>query len=107
MIPDRLRELRTRKKLSQEGLADLIGVRGQQVWRYEKGTQTPTAEIITKLAAVLGTSADYLLGISDDPSPGVINRDLSEQEQNVINAWRRGDYLSAIRGIVEDSKAKV
>lgn len=100
MLADRLRDLRQKNGLSQEGLAVQIGIRGQQIWRYENGSQLPTADIIVRLAMALGTSADYLLGIAGDPALPEINHELSQQEHAAIDAWRRGDVLEAIRVIV-------
>lgn len=37
--------------------------------RYESGERTPSIHVIYYMAHVLGTSADYLTGKSDDPKP--------------------------------------
>ncbi len=36
--------------------------------RYEYGTRKPTSDIIIKLCNYFNVSADYLLGLSDDPT---------------------------------------
>ncbi|WP_299465407.1 helix-turn-helix transcriptional regulator [uncultured Microscilla sp.] len=64
---DRLKELRKKKGLSQNQLAELIDVHFAQVSRYERGETKPNAQAITKLAQALNTTADYLMnGTSDD-----------------------------------------
>lgn len=103
MRADRLRELRQKHGLSQEGLAVQIGVRGQQIWRYENGSQLPNADVVARLAIALGTSADYLLGLADNPSPMKASEELSHQEKQALAAWRRGDRLEAIRLIASST----
>ncbi len=64
---DRLKDLRKKKGLSQNQLAELINVHFAQVSRYERGETKPNAEAMTKLAGALDTTVDYLMnGTSDD-----------------------------------------
>jgi transcriptional regulator with XRE-family HTH domain len=60
-LGNRIQELRKKQKLSQVELAARINVSKSQMIRYEtKGVQPP-ADILNKLADVLGTSVDYLI----------------------------------------------
>jgi transcriptional regulator with XRE-family HTH domain len=63
----RLRELRERKGLSQEGLARQVGVGRDAVWLWEKGRRTPALDTAAKLAAALGVSIDVLAGVAPMP----------------------------------------
>jgi transcriptional regulator with XRE-family HTH domain len=36
--------------------------------QYENGTSKLSVDILTNIAQVLGTTADYLLGLSDSPN---------------------------------------
>src|SRR5690606_41413199 len=67
MKPNRLKEIREMKKLSAYDIAEEIGVTPVSYYRYEKGEQTISAEMLAKLADVLGVSADYILGRTDEP----------------------------------------
>ena len=58
---EKVRQLRKRKKLTQEQLALLIGTHESHIGRYEKDQSSPTASIIKKLAEVFNVSTDYLL----------------------------------------------
>lgn len=69
--PDRLKQRRRALHLSQEQLAELTGVNQPQVSRWELGTNDITGETLGTLARALGTSADWLLGLSDVPFPMV------------------------------------
>ncbi len=68
-FPERLAELRKKKKLSQKALAEQIGLSKIQAHRYETGTSQPTLEVIKKLAVALGVSADHLLFDADERGP--------------------------------------
>lgn len=56
-----LKRLRQEKNLSQQELANLIGVHVRQVSKYEMGTSMPTLERIRRMAEVLDVSADELV----------------------------------------------
>lgn len=58
-----LKELRTRAGLTQQQLANQLGVTKTVVSYYELHTRTPSPEVLVKLAAIFHVSADYLLGI--------------------------------------------
>lgn len=51
------------EKLTQQQLADRLGITKSVVSYYELQERYPSPEIIIKLASVLHVSADYLLGL--------------------------------------------
>ncbi len=57
----RLVELRKQKGLTQQQLAELVGVHTQQLKRYEGGISQPTFDVIRNMAMALGVTSDYLL----------------------------------------------
>jgi len=58
----RLQQLRKMKKMSQEDLADRMGVSGQAVSKWETGLSYPDITTIPALVTILGTEIDYLFG---------------------------------------------
>ena len=65
----RLRDIREDRDLPQRALAELLHVSQTTYSRYESGTlDVPSAALIA-LARFYGTSVDYLLGLTDEPSP--------------------------------------
>ena len=68
-IGDRIRKLREAKRLKQGELAEMIGNDSNTISRWEHGKIGIGSAYITRLAQVLGTSTDYLLENTDDPSP--------------------------------------
>ncbi len=56
---------------SQEKLSEIVGIGSRQIWRYENGENVPDADVLAAIATTLGVSADYLLGLTDEPAPYV------------------------------------
>lgn len=71
MRTDRLKLAREQAGHTQESLAQLMNKQIKQIWRWESGTVTPSADALAELCKALNVSADYLLGISDEPSISV------------------------------------
>lgn len=57
----RLRALREKRGLSQQELADLIGIHMSQLSRLERSVSTPSAETVLSLARALRATTDALL----------------------------------------------
>ncbi len=77
MRGDRLRQVRLISGYSQEKLSELIGLGSRQIWRYEKGETVPDADVLADIARALNVSADYLLGLTDEPHPYIKNQAVS------------------------------
>lgn len=65
----KLKELRKRRNLIQEQLADEIGTSQQTVSRVEKDKLSMSIETLIRLTVYFNVSADYMLGISDLVQP--------------------------------------
>lgn len=61
-IGTRIRELRLRAKLTQEGLAARIGVTPSAVGNYERGVSFPKEEVLMALFGALSCTPNELLG---------------------------------------------
>jgi len=68
-MAERLKELRIKAGQTQVTVADSIGVAEVTYQRYEYGTHDPIQKILIALTDHFNTSADYLLGRTDNPSP--------------------------------------
>ena len=60
---ERLKALRTNFPMTQQQLADLIGVTKSVVSAYETATRYPSYPILVRIAEVYHVSSDYLLGL--------------------------------------------
>lgn len=86
-----LKKLRLEKGISQQQLAEIIGVSQQSIYKYEALNVEPDLFILTSLADYFSTSVDYLIGYSNirhkiEPvSPYDLNRD----EASLIDQYRK------------------
>ena len=69
-FPELLRQCRKQKHMSQAELASLLGVTQQAVGKWESGKSSPDPTTVAKLAEILDTTADYLLGLFDPTAEG-------------------------------------
>ena len=58
-----LKKLRLQEDLTQQQLADRLGVTKSVISYYELSERYPSPEVLTKLASVFHVSTDYLLGL--------------------------------------------
>ena len=65
MFADRLSELMKERRVTQEMLADVLGITRQTVALYSKGTTKPDSDGISAIARHFGVTSDWLLGLSD------------------------------------------
>lgn len=64
-IGEKIRQLRLTHKMTQEQLADRLGVSYQSVSRWENGITYPDIEFLPAIAKHFSVSLDYLLGQDD------------------------------------------
>lgn len=57
----KLRELRTKKGLTQHELATLLGVSAQTILNWENGIYEPKIKQLIQLADIFNVSVDYLI----------------------------------------------
>ncbi|WP_367178476.1 LexA family protein [uncultured Gemmiger sp.] len=63
MFSERLKAARKSKKLSQAEISRRLGVTQQAVGKWETGRSTPDPGTVARLAEILDTTADALLGL--------------------------------------------
>ncbi len=61
-----MKALRTSQKLTQQQLADRIGVAKSVVSYYESGDRYPSYDVLVRIAHVFHTSTDYLLDVKKE-----------------------------------------
>lgn len=59
----KVKELRLEKGLTQQQLANLLGVAVSAISSYESGNRYPSYEVLISLARIFHVSTDYLLGL--------------------------------------------
>jgi transcriptional regulator with XRE-family HTH domain len=97
MRGERIRYVREQMNISQQDLADRIGLHAQQIYKIENGKADPTSDTLLKIAKGLDVSADYLLGLTDEYKETFESASLSAIEKNLLSAFRRGDWREALQ----------
>lgn len=65
IFKERLKELRTEKKLSQTELATILNVSQRSISSWETGFREPNFETLKQIAQFFHVTTDYLLGLTD------------------------------------------
>lgn len=100
-LGEKLKKLRAESKSTQEDIVKRLNARGVTanrvtLSRWENDEQEPTLTPIMTLAKIYDVSADYLLGLTDDPQPihiraaahnGLQYKDLPIEDQEFIEKF--------------------
>ena len=65
----RLKDLREDHDLSQQQIADYLGMKQPQYSRYERGLRDLPTDVLIRLAKLYKTSTDYILGLTNNSKP--------------------------------------
>ena len=68
-LSERLAILQTQSGILKKDVAKDIDISVMAYYRYETGERMPDGNTIIKLCRYFNVSADYLLGLSDEPRP--------------------------------------
>lgn len=91
LICERLIQCRKKLGITKQEAAKRMQMSQPAYLRYEAGERTPSIHVIYFMANVLGTSAEYLTGKTDDPAP--------------IDYWIHGDLEPELFSLVETYRA--
>lgn len=72
LMPERLKTIREKQGISPAEAARRVSLERSTYYKYETGVVAPTSPTLQILAMYLGTSVDYLCGLTDDPKPDVL-----------------------------------
>lgn len=67
----KIKQLRTQRKISQIALAKQLGVSKSVISSYENDIHYPPYDVLLQIARLFGVSTDYLLGASGNRSINV------------------------------------
>lgn len=87
-FPDRLKLLREKAGMTQEELADKLGVSKGTIGNYETGTRVPKPEKMEAIADLFNVDFDYLVGRST-AAP-----EFSLEEKWIIESYRKADQYT-------------
>lgn len=90
---ENIHKLRTERGMTQERLADFLGVSFQAVSKWERGETVPDLFMLPVIASFFGVTTDYLLGL-----------DKSEQEKEIQDyidlyskLWQQAKYENVLK----------
>lgn len=83
---EKVRSLRTERGLTQEKLADFLGVSFQAVSKWERGDTVPDIYMLPSIASFFGVTTDYLLSYDVNKE-----KDISEYEKKYYQLWQARD----------------
>lgn len=107
MFSDNLKTLRKNKGFSQEQLSLRLNVVRQTVSKWEKGLSVPDAEMLVKIAEVLGTSVNELLGeaVAAKNEEGLSSVAMELQKLNELLAMQIAQKKQLAKNIAKASAA--
>lgn len=89
---EKLKMLRTGQKMTQQALADRIGVAKSVVSYYESGERYPSYDVLVRISYVFHTTTDYLLDL--------------KRERVIDVSGLSEDDIAAVTSVVEALKRK-
>lgn len=85
MFPERLKQLRKEKGMTQLDLAAALNVSSGTVAMWETGKRKPSFDMFDKLTEVFDKRIDYILGATDEPAPATLsNNDITQLGEWVV-----------------------
>ena len=88
-LGEKIKKFRNEKGLSQQTLADKLGVHRKTIVFYEQNKTQPPADIIQKMAVIFEISHDYLLSVESGDSSGI-----NVKDKSLIPTFQEIDNLS-------------
>lgn len=96
MLPN-LKLLRKEYGISQQRLADEIGISQPSINKYENHDIEPEIEILIRLADYFNTSVDYIIGHTD------VRRKIEHLEEYALNKTE-ADLITCFRSLNDDER---
>ena len=97
IFPERLKQLRKEKGLTQVTLAETLGVSKGTVAMWETGKRMPGFDMLARLSELFDKRVDYIIGTSEDHRSAT----LTEEEVAQLGEWAvEEDYEDMLRKYV-------
>lgn len=83
MLSDKLRAIRKEHKLTQQNIADVLGIDRTTYTVYELGTTTPSPSTLVKLSQIYNVTVGYLLDVEDN-RPELIREPQAQSSESCV-----------------------
>ena len=105
MLKDKLKELRTNRKLTKKEVAEATGLTERQYIAYEYGERDVSTDTLIALADFYGVTTDYLLGREPAPNPFADLGLSAASEQEMLAQYM--SFPEEVRAILMDAIVKL
>lgn len=104
-IGERIIQLRKQNNLSQSELADKAEVSRTIIGNYERNTNTPSIEVLIKLAKVFNVNVDYIIGEGEFSS---YDKDLIKRIEDIekLDTDTKQHLFFLIDNVIQNYKTK-
>ena len=91
-LANRLKELRKQNHMTQNELANMLGMAKGTVAMWEMGKRNPSFEALEKMSEIFDKRVDYIVGTSDNPaSPKMSDADIQQ-----LGRWQTEEDFSEV-----------
>jgi transcriptional regulator with XRE-family HTH domain len=97
---ERIERLRTEKHISQDKLANMLGVPFGNVVKWEQGRSYPSTEELIKISDIFDVSIDYLIKENEYRTYNDINDEVDEEDESDEMMMIGGFILGTAAGLV-------
>ena len=98
---ERLKILRIKAHITQQEMADKLNMSRQNYYSYEKHKSKPTIESLCKIASILNTTPNVLLGIEQERKKEIDVQSVLEMQMQIIDTMI--ESLSDIRDVLKNA----
>ena len=102
----RLAAVRKERGMTQQTLADQVGVHVTQIRRYEAGTSQPTLDVLRALAVGLSVSTDALVFNEDERGPDTADLRLHLEALNQLDDDEKATVINLIESVLLRHQAR-
>lgn len=104
-IGERITQLRKQQNLSQDELTKKAGVSRTIIGNYERNTNTPSIEVLIKLAKVSNVSVDFLIG---EGELAALDKDLLKRIEDIekLDEDTKKHLFFLIDNVIQNYKTK-
>lgn len=105
-FPEQLADLRRQRGLTQAALAERVGVKANQVSRYESGASEPTLGVLRRLAIALSVSADALVFGGDGRLAGDESLQLAFEATTLLEPEEQAAVRMMLEGFLANHQGR-
>lgn len=98
IIGEYIKELRKNKKITQQQLANFVGISQNSIQRYETGKRIPPLDVLTKIAEALNITLDNILAKDKNSElykSNIAIENLKEEAEKEAAAFRKSLEVDA------------